>query len=57
VVQITQKEVCMNKYLVKSMLSGAVVLIVAKTDIQAMKRGRRYFSEPNRPFTPVRLLS
>tara|TARA_Y100001963_G_C6646688_1_gene383655 strand:- start:390 stop:563 length:174 start_codon:yes stop_codon:yes gene_type:complete len=57
VVQTTQNEVCMNKYLVKSMLSGAVVLIVAKTDIQAMKRGRRYFSEPNRPFTPVRLLS
>ena len=45
------------KYYVKSMLSGLVVVIVAKSDRQAMKRGQRYFSEPNRTKTPVILLN
>ena len=45
------------KYYVKSMLSGLVVVIVAKSDRQAMKKGQRYFSEPNRAKIPVMLLN
>ena len=42
-----------KRYNVKSMLSGLVVVIIAKNDRQAMKRGQKYFSEPN----PVRIVN
>ena len=47
----------MKEYNVKSMLSGLIVVITAKNDRQAMRRGSRYFSEPNRAMIPVRIIS
>ena len=47
----------MNKYYVKSMLSGLVTVIIAKSSIEAIKKGQRFFSEPNRNKVPVTLLN
>ena len=45
------------EYNVKSMLSGLIVVITAKNDRQAIRRGRKYFSEPNRAMIPVRIIN
>lgn len=47
----------MNRYNVKSMLSGLVIVIIASGKISAIKKGQKYFSEPNRATIPVRIVS
>ena len=47
----------MSRYYVKSILSGAVTVVVARNVYDAVKKGSKYFSEPNRPNVPVRVLS
>ena len=46
----------MEEYIVKSMLSGVVVVIMAKSVRNALKKGSEHFSEPNRNKVPVKLL-
>ena len=45
-----------KRYNVKSMLSGLVIVITASGKISAIKKGQKYFSEPNRTITPVRII-
>ena len=47
----------MKEYYIKSILTGSVTLIVAKNLYSAIKKGREYFSEPNRNKAPVRVLN
>tara|TARA_R100000152_G_C6774889_1_gene202928 strand:- start:1396 stop:1539 length:144 start_codon:yes stop_codon:yes gene_type:complete len=47
----------MKEYYVKSMLSGLVTIVIATSSLQAIKKGQRFFSEPNRNKVPVRLLN
>mgnify|MGYP003148858177 CR=1 FL=1 len=45
------------KYKVINLLNGAVTVIIAKNLYQASRRGKRYFSEPNRDKIPVQIVS
>ena len=45
-----------NSYIVKNMMTGAVIVVQAHGRINALRRGREQFSEPNRSPIPVRLL-
>lgn len=45
-----------KRYNVKSMLSGLVVVITATSDISAIRKGQKYFSEPNRQPVSVRIV-
>ena len=50
-----QNEVTM-KYKIVNLLNGAVTVVVAKSYVSAIKKGRRYFSEPNRTKVPVQVI-
>ena len=41
------------KFKVINLLNGAVTVVVAKSYVSALKKGRDYFSEPNRNKVPV----
>jgi len=46
----------MNKFKIVNLLNGAVTIVVAKSYVSALKRGRTYFSEPNRTKVPVQVI-
>ena len=46
----------MNKYKIVNLLNGAVTIVVANSYVSALKRGRMYFSEPNRTKVPVQVI-
>ena len=41
------------KFKIINLLNGAVTVVVAKSYVSALKKGRDYFSEPNRNKVPV----
>ena len=47
----------MSRYYVKSILSGAVTVVVARNVYDSVIKGSKYFSEPNSANVPVRVLS
>ena len=47
----------MNQYKIVNLLNGMITLVVAKSYVSALKKGRDYFSEPNRNKVPVQVLN
>ena len=47
----------MIEYKVVNLLNGAVTIVIADNVFNAIKKGSKYFSEPNRANVPVRVLS
>ena len=51
-----KREVQVVEYKVVNLLNGAVTIVVAASIFQAIRRAKRYFSEPNRSKIPVQIL-
>ena len=47
----------MIEYKVINLLTGVVTIVVANSIYQAIRRGKRYFTEPNRNKVPVQVLN
>ena len=44
-------------YVVVNLANGLITLVVAKSLIEATKKGQKYFTEPNRPIARVQVLN
>ena len=47
----------MIEYKVVNLLNGAVTIIIADNIFNAIKKGSKYFSEPNRSKVPVQVFN
>ena len=47
----------MKEYRVVNLLSGMLTIVIAKSVIGAMKKGQKYFTEPNRTIARVQVLN
>ena len=47
----------MDEYRVVNLLNGMVTIVVAKGVLEAMKKGQKYFTEPNRNTARVQVLN
>ena len=47
----------MEEYRVVNLLNGMVTIVVAKGVLEAMKKGQKYFTEPNRNTARVQVLN
>tara|TARA_R100000963_G_scaffold34313_1_gene27749 strand:- start:171 stop:314 length:144 start_codon:yes stop_codon:yes gene_type:complete len=47
----------MKKYKVVNLLNGIVTIIIAKGLLDAIRKGQKYFSEPNRGKVPVQVIN
>jgi hypothetical protein len=46
-----------EEYRVVNLLSGMITIVIAKGVIDAMKKGQKYFTEPNRTIARVQVLN
>ena len=46
----------MNEFKIVNLLSGMITIVIAKSVIDACKKGQKHFSEPNRPKVPVQVI-
>ena len=47
----------MSEFRVVNLISGMVTIVVAKSVLDAIKKGQKHFTEPNRPKAIVRVLN
>ena len=44
------------KYKIVNLLSGMLTIVIPDNVYSALKKGQKYFTEPNRPVTPVQVI-
>ena len=47
----------MSEFRVVNLISGMVTIVVAKSVLDAMKKGQKHFTEPNRSTARVQVLN
>ena len=47
----------MKEFIIVNLLNGIITIVIAKSVLEAIKKGQRYFSEPNRNKVPVQVLN
>ena len=47
----------MDEYRVANLLNGMVTIVVANNVLDAMKKGQKYFTEPNRSIARVQVIN
>ena len=47
----------MKEYIIVNLLSGIVTIVIAKSLIEAIRKGQKYFSEPCKRRVPVQVLN
>ena len=45
------------KYKVINLLNGMITIVIANSLLEAIRKGQRYFSEPNRNKVPVQVFN
>jgi len=48
---------CNMEYRVANLLNGMVTIVVANSVLDAMKKGQKYFTEPNRSVAKVQVIN